>query len=296
MEKPEEQFDLGLGDGGARPAPKPWPSPMELFSEHMGLARAIARGYKPGWTNANHDDLEQAALLALHRACEAFRPEAGREFAPYAGQAVRNALNSFCRTTRRIGTWEAFSLDGPAVDGGSGEAGGDGHSWKDNWADVEADIASLEAASHESSELLHRAIESLLPQQRAIVKAVLAGRTFSEIAAERDVTKQAANNTYQRALVQIEKELRAMGVKGFESAAGVLHETPARFTGVLLSSRASTEWLEKPKVDCATAEAPTTAPVLAPDPSPTVAPTVIPIAPEAKGWWARLLAWWRSRR
>jgi RNA polymerase sigma factor (sigma-70 family) len=295
MEKPTEQFDLGLGDGGAGPTPKPWLSPMELFSEHMGLARTIARSFKTRRNTADHDDLDQAALLALHRASEAFRPDGGREFAPYAGQAVRNALNDFYRKTLRIGKREAFSLDAPAVDGGSGEAGGDGDSWKDNWQDVEADIASLEAASHESAELLRQAIAELLPQQRAVVEAVLAGRTFAEIAEERGVTKQAANNTYQRALVQIKAELLAMGVKGFESNAGVLHETPARFTGVLLSSRASTEWLEKPKVDCAPVEAPTTAPVLAPEPSPIVVPAVTPVAPETKGWWARLWAWWRSR-
>jgi RNA polymerase sigma factor (sigma-70 family) len=306
MDKPTEQFDLGLGDGGAGPTPKPWPSPIELFSEHMGLARTIARSFKTTRNTADHDDLEQAALLALHRASEAFRPDGGREFAPYAGQAVRNALNDFYRKTLRIGKREAFSLDAPAVAGGSGEADDQGASWKDNWADVEAEIASLAAAGNESAELLRRAIAELLPEQRSVVEAVLAGRTFAKIAEERGVTKQAANNTYQRALLQIKAELLAMGVKGFESSAGVLHETPARYRFTLNSARVSTDGLEKPvlgsetqgAVDSPTAEAPvpvSPAPAVVPIPAP-LAEAMPPITPAAKGWWARLLGWWRSRR
>lgn len=218
---------------------------------------------------------------------------------------MRNALKDFYRKTRRIGSREAFSLDAPAEASGSGEAGGEGASWKDNWHDVEADIASLEAAVHESSELLHSAIASLIPAQRAVVEAVLAGRTFSEIAEERGVTKQAANNTFQRALVQIKTELHAMGVKGFESSAGVLHETQARYTGVLLSARVSTKGMDdvlqrsqaESAVDHATAEAavpvaPT--PAVAPIPA-APSPAAPPVIPTPKGWWARLRASWRGR-
>jgi RNA polymerase sigma factor (sigma-70 family) len=318
MKTPTEQFDLGLGEGDGEALPNsatqrtqptasvPASTPTELFNAHLDFAGKIARSFKTTRNTADHDDLDQAALLALHRASQAFRPEAGREFAPYAGQSVRNALNDFYRKTRRIGKREAFSLDAPALAGGSGEAGGDGDSWKDNWQDVEADIASLEAASHESAELLRQAIAELLPQQRAVVEAVLAGRTFSEIAEERGVTKQAANNTYQRALVQIKAELLAMGVKGFESSAGVLHETPARYRFTLNSARVSTDGLEKPvlgsetqgAVDSPTAEAPvpvSPAPAVVPIPAP-LAEAMPPITPAAKGWWARLLGWWRSRR
>lgn len=271
---------------------------MELFSEHMGQARTIARSFKTRLNTADHDDIDQAALLALHRASEAFRPEAGREFAPYAGQAVRNALNDFYRKTRRIGKREAFSLDGPAVDGGSGEAGGDGDSWKNNWQDPRAEISSIMAAINESSDLLNQAIAKLPPNQQSIVGQVLAGQSFVEIAEARGVSKQAVNKSYQSAVVALKRELLAMGVKGLDTDPMVLHECQA-FYGqpTLNSARVSTEHLDPTilrsapsgsAADFATLHEPA-APVDTPQP-----PTPPPTRPSS--WWLRLLAWLGWRR
>lgn len=298
MGKPAEQFDLGLGDGGAGPTPKPWPSPMELFNEHMGQARTIARSFKTTRNTADHDDLDQAALLALHRASEAFRPEDGREFAPYAMQAVQNALNDFYRKTRRIGKREAFSLDAPAVDGRSGEAGGDGDSWKDNWADPRAEISSIMAAINESSDLLNQAIVKLPLNQQSIVGQVLAGQSFVEIADARGVSKQAVNKSYQSAVVALKRELLAMGVKGLDTDPMVLHEDQA-FYGqpTLNSARVSTEHLDPTILrsgrsgtgsESATLHEPA-APVETPRPS-----TPLPTRPSS--WGVRVLAWLGWRR
>lgn len=276
----------------------PLPSPMELFSEHMGLARTIARSFKTRRNRGDHDDLEQAALLALHRACEAFRPEAGREFAPYAAQAVRNALNDFYRKTRRIGRREAFSLDAPALAGGSGEAEGEGASWKDNLADPRAEISSIMAAINESSDLLNQAIVKLPLNQQSIVGQVLAGQSFVEIAEARGVSKQAVNKSYQSAVVALKRELLAMGVKGLDTDPMVLHESQA-FYGqpTLNSARVSNEDLDPTilrsapvgsAADFATLHEPA-APVETQQPS-------TPPHTRPSSWWVRLLAWLGWRR
>ncbi len=292
MEKTAEQFELGLGGDGPVPAPPPPPSQMELFNAHMELARTIARSFKTTRNSADHDDIEQAALLALHRASEAFRPDEGREFAPYAGQAVRNALTDFYRKTRRIDAREAFSLDAQAVGTGSGEVSGEGATWKDNWADVEAEIASLAAAANESSGLLHQAITKLMPNQRLIVEAVLAGRSFVEIAEERRVSKQAVHNTYRRALVQMKIELYALGVQGFEPATADVYESQARYSGALLSS--PIRGLEvDPEVDFATAVSATHETKHETNKERTSL-AESPVTSSRFVWWAKVLSWWRG--
>ena len=310
MKNPTEQFDLGLGEGDGEALPNsatqrtqptasvPASTPTELFNAHLDFAGKIARSFKTTRNTADHDDLDQAALLALHRASQAFRPEAGREFAPYAGQSVRNALNDFYRKTRRIGKREAFSLDGPALDGGSGEAGGDGDSWKDNWADPRAEISSIMAAINESSDLLNQAIAKLPPNQQSIVGQVLAGQSFVEIAEARGVSKQAVNKSYQSAVVALKRELLAMGVKGLDTDPMVLHEDQAVYECIRLNSApVSTEHLDPTTLRSAPSGSESDSATLHEPAAPEVTPQT-PHSPPTppSSWWVRFLAWLGWRR
>ena len=66
-------------------------SSEELFTNHLAFADRIAAGYA-NTPAATPDDLRAIAREALHRASLKYDPSKG-PFEPYAGRAIRNALN-----------------------------------------------------------------------------------------------------------------------------------------------------------------------------------------------------------
>lgn len=84
-----------VGTDAADEMPIPPPARDELISQHLGLARAIARRYTGRGIDA--EDLRQVASLALVHAAGRFDPARGTSFAAYAGVCVHGELKRHLR-------------------------------------------------------------------------------------------------------------------------------------------------------------------------------------------------------
>jgi len=192
-------------------------SPAQLVQDNLGLATDIARRYFTPANASDHGDIVQQARVALINAARKFEPARGVPFANYAGRAIRNAMNDLYGATKRISKREVASLNERLPEGG--ERG-------DLVTDEVTPRPSGGAEAEESRRLLEQAIAALAPRPQEIVRRVIAGENFTEIAASINVSKQAVQKMHAAALGLMREHLQNAGARGIDGADAILMSTP----------------------------------------------------------------------
>ncbi len=181
----------------------------ELFQQHLPLADSIAAGYSniPG---VQRDDVVSIARQALQRAVESY--DASRwPLAPYAGRAIRNALNTlYQREVRHARVVISESLI-PCLD-----SAGEPVPLTDKWADS-AQNTVLQAGQQESSALLLQLMAQLPERTQGILTRLASGQSHAEIGAALGVSKQAIHKTASAAFALLRTQLGTLGFGGLDT-------------------------------------------------------------------------------
>jgi RNA polymerase sigma factor (sigma-70 family) len=188
----------------------------ELFQQHLPLADSIAAGYAniPG---VQRDDVVSIARQALHRAVEAYDAVLG-PLAPFAGRAIRNALNNLYQREmrhQRVMVPEALlaSLD----------SAGDARPLSEQQADTSQNTL-MQAGQRETRAILMELMAKLPERTQEILTRLASGQSHAEIGAVFGVSKQAIHKTASAALEFLRAELSASGFDGLDSV-GLLKST-----------------------------------------------------------------------
>lgn len=183
----------------------------QLVESHLVRARVIASEYAniPG---ATWKEILAEAEMALAAAARKFDETKGR-FEPYAGTAIRNALNSFFDKQVRYVRFNDVGLPHEKYhDTGSqiGEAP----------VDSREDVV-LEVRRTESRKVLDEVIANLPPRYRMVIAAIRAGQSYSEIGITQGVSKQAIHKVANAAFAKLREDLLVKGFRGVDSTGGL---------------------------------------------------------------------------
>jgi RNA polymerase sigma factor (sigma-70 family) len=178
----------------------------ELFATHLAFADSIAAGYA-NTPAATPDDLRAIAREALHRASLKYDPGKG-PFEPYAGRAIRNALNDLHAKHAKVAKHEIVI---ETQQDASTQA-----SFIDQAADHHQDVAMI-VSRVESREVLEELLAALSPRSRMILGCVAQGHSYVEMGERLGITKQAAHKAAAAAMDDLREQLEARGFKGLDS-------------------------------------------------------------------------------
>lgn len=177
-----------------------------LFADHLAFAERIAAGYA-NVSGATADDLRAVAHGALHRASLKYDPSKG-PFEPYAGRAIRNALNDLHAQQAKIAHHEVV-IETPSGETTQG-------AFIERSSDPQQDVALI-VSRVESREVLEELLATLSARARAILGCVAQGHSYAEIGERLGISKQAAHKTATAALDHLRAQLAARGFKGLDS-------------------------------------------------------------------------------
>jgi len=162
--------------------------------QHMKLAQILAAKYFniPG---ASREEVLSEAQTALVKASMAYQ-EAKGPFPPFAGTAIRNALNSLFNKQLRNAKMVAKSLDETIH--GATQFGTHIGNLGQNIADTKRDVFR-EVGERERAEKVRLVLKKLSAQEQTVLKCLSQGMTFSEIAKSFGVSKQAIFKKWKEA-------------------------------------------------------------------------------------------------
>jgi RNA polymerase sigma factor (sigma-70 family) len=176
-------------------AEAPRPAAAEFFREEHGRLVGYVRRWLDDAAGEEAEDIVQDVALHVFNRGDITAPV--RDLSAYVYQALKNRIVDFLRRKKA-----ALSLD-------ARRAGGEGATL----ADVLVDQAAAPQAGLERKEIherLHRAIDALKPEDRAIILATdFEGWTFQELSEEWDVPLGTLLARKARALKKIKRHLEA---------------------------------------------------------------------------------------
>lgn len=175
--------------------------------EHLPLAQVIACEYV-NTPNATLDELISEACCALLRAVKKFDPSRG-EFEPYAGCAIRNALNDFYEAQMRRAAMFPISLDAPRDSTAATRS-------SSKIADPSFDVV-IEARRGESRIALEKILAELPTRLQAVVAGLRTGKSYREIGDALGISKQGVHKLAQPALRKLRERLAEQGFDGVDS-------------------------------------------------------------------------------
>ena len=166
----------------------------ERVIQHLKLAQTIAAKYF-NIQGASREDVLSEAQTALVKASMAYQEEKG-PFAPFAGAAIRNALNSLFNKQLRQVKMIGKSLDETIH--GATQYGTHIGNLGQNIADSRANTF-LEVKNAERKSILLKSMDFLNIKEKRIVSYIANGMSLSEISEKVGVSKQAIFKTWQNA-------------------------------------------------------------------------------------------------
>lgn len=172
----------------------------ERVIQHLKLAQIIAAKYF-NIQGVSREEVLSEAQLALVKAAMAYREEKG-PFAPFAGVAIRNALNSLFNKQLRNAKIIAKSLD-ETIHGATQFGtyiGNLGQNIKDPKVDMQKIINEREKAL-----IVVKEIKKLSLKEKYVAECIKKGMTLSEIAITLNVSKQAIFKTVKKIEVKLIK-------------------------------------------------------------------------------------------
>lgn len=162
----------------------------ERVVEHLKLAQIIAAKYF-NIQGASQEEVLSEARMALVKASMAYKEEKG-PFAPFAGAAIRNALNSLFNKQLRNAKMIAKSLD-ETINGATQFGtyiGNLGQNLKDYKRDVIKEVDDKELAKKISVQ-----VKSMSSKEKNVLKLISEGYSLQETADKLGVSKQAIHKT-----------------------------------------------------------------------------------------------------
>jgi len=175
----------------------------ERVIQHLKLAQIIAAKYF-NIQGASRDEVISEAHTALVKASMAYQEEKG-PFAPFAGAAIRNALNSLFNKQLRNAKMVAKSLD-ETIHGGT-QFGTYIGNLGQNLADTKRDVFR-EVGEKERIKELQRALKTLGNKEKEIMDCISKGMSLSEVAKQRNVSKQAIFKIVKKTYQTLKKEIK----------------------------------------------------------------------------------------
>jgi len=166
----------------------------ERVIQHIKLAQVIAAKYY-NIHGASPEEVLSEAQMALVRASMAYKAEKG-PFAPFAGAAIRNALNSLFNKQLRHAKMVARSLDETIY--GATQYGTYIGNLGQNIADTKPDVFR-EVGERERAVKMRLVLKKLSAQEQTILKCLSQGMTLSEVAKTFGVSKQAIFKKWKEA-------------------------------------------------------------------------------------------------
>ena len=136
-------------------------------------------------------DVQQSAMLALHRASLQFKPERGNKFITFADRVIENALHGLAEDRYR---------DRAMMPAGREDSLG-------YVADHAPDAADL-AEEHERIAAIQEAIRQLFLKQRAAVNRRLQSLGFGDIALAEGITPQSVQFRWSMGVSRLRKHLK----------------------------------------------------------------------------------------
>ena len=178
----------------------------ERVVEHLKLAQIIAAKYF-NIQGASQEEVLSEARMALVKASMAYQ-EAKGPFAPFAGAAIRNALNSLFNKQLRNAKMIAKSLDETIH--GATQFGTYIGNLGQNIADTKGDVLK-EVTARERAINVNQALSGLTPMERYVMMGIGKGKTFSELGAKLGISKQAIHKTWLKASLKIKGRINNEG-------------------------------------------------------------------------------------
>lgn len=163
-----------------------------LLHRYRPLASSLAHRYYV--SGADHDDLEQEALIGLFRALRDYRSELGIPFKGFATMCIRRALGDAVRQslTQKNLPLRSYTSLSPK------ESGDDNPQLELSRASIASDPADIVVAA----DLVRRVQAVLLPQlsscEQEVWMSYLAGHSYSEIADRVGCSLKTVDNAVQR--------------------------------------------------------------------------------------------------
>ncbi|WP_397380058.1 sigma-70 family RNA polymerase sigma factor [Prosthecobacter sp.] len=181
--------------------------PQVIFQINRHLAERIARNYSniPG---AGMEDVTSTAYDALYRAAYAYDPDKG-SFEPFAGTAIRNALNSLYRVEVRHA--QRFIDETSLADAADENA----DSFLQSRPDLTQDIIQ-NVRAQEARDVLCRHLPTLTDRAQQVLDLYSLGHSYEEIGQQLGVSKQAAHKMAVNAFEQLRLHLANEGIHGVE--------------------------------------------------------------------------------
>lgn len=162
----------------------------ERVIQHLKLAQTIAAKYF-NIQGASREEILSEAQTALVKASMAYQEEKG-PFAPFAGAAIRNALNSLYKKQLRQVQMIGKSLD-ETIHGATQfgtHIGNLGQNLKDNKRDVLKEVDDKELAKKISIQ-----VRGMSFKEKNVLKLISEGYSLQETADKLGVSKQAIHKT-----------------------------------------------------------------------------------------------------
>ena len=175
----------------------------ERVVEHLKLAQIIAAKYF-NIQGASQEEVLSEARMALVKASMAYQEDKG-PFAPFAGTVIRNALNSFFNKQLRNAKMVSKSLD--ETINGATQFGTYIGNLGQNMADTKRDVFR-EVGERERSKELLRALKTLNNKEKEIIDSISRGMSLSEVAKQRNVSKQAIFKIVKKTYQELKKEIK----------------------------------------------------------------------------------------
>ena len=173
-----------------------------LVTDNLALARYFTGRFSASIPTISRSDVLQEANIALLKAAKAYEPNKGK-FGAFASRVIRNHLISVYRKESKH---RNLSLDVPLNDESKDELG-------DTISDENTPSPVDEAEQSETKATLGNAINQLPDGVRMVIAARLRGETFKQIGKSLNISAQAAQERYKKALAKLRKGLTQMGVE-----------------------------------------------------------------------------------
>ena len=176
----------------------------ERVIQHLKLAQIIAAKYF-NIQGASREEVVSEAHTALVKAAMAYRKEKG-PFAPFAGVAIRNALNSLFKKQLRNAKLVAKSLD-ETIHGGT-QFGTYIGNLGQNIADTKYSLIN-KIKFNEKKNNLEKIIKTLNTDEKKLLQEFGNGISLSEIAQENGVSKQAIHKKIKKIFLEIKSRIKS---------------------------------------------------------------------------------------
>ena len=181
----------------------------ERVIQNIKIAQILAAKYF-NIQGASREEVLSEAQTALIKASMAYQEEKG-PFAPFAGAAIRNALNSLYKKQLRHARMMAKSLD-ETIKGDTRfgtHIGNLGQNIKDTKKNVFNEVGARERIKK-----IQSVVNKLNTNEKYILKQISLGKSFSEIAETQNISKQAVFKVWKKTVNKIKHDFKTLKEDG----------------------------------------------------------------------------------